>query len=167
MKFFLWSFLFSVLPLLVNAQTATGSMVQEDYHQKVFKLKELYVNYLSSESCKKQKQAFYIYTAKANFLANKKAIKMEANNDIHTWVRNNFDKTFFESLKEEDSLYINYSDAIAADYKENKEFHAYLLDILLSEDGEVVYEDALRQIAREYPNLIRKPEEELFNRLEH
>ena len=42
---------------------------------------------------------------------------MEANNDIHTWVLNNFDKTFFESLKEEDSLYINYSDAIAADYK--------------------------------------------------
>lgn len=136
------------------AQTETKPVKEEkltggpEYDKHYEKLKELYIKQLRSGTHKKQRQLNNAFIAKMNFKGDPKEIQK----DILGWVKNNIDKTNFESYEAAEQEWQAIITAGMDDFQENQEYYEYMRICFQCCDG--LFLQVLTDVGEEYPELV-------------
>lgn len=123
----LFTIVFALSYTKVTAQTSTYNPVNSssECKERVDKLKAMHVTFLSSDTQKKYSQLIKEFNRKINLKGSGEKVE-NIIDDLMGWIKNNIDKTMFESYEAAEKEFEAISDASVAMRNENKEYYTYL-----------------------------------------
>lgn len=160
---------FSKLLLLISLFLSVNTIAQEidekrlyfverdsAYYAKYEKLKELYIKKIHSPTYRKYKSLINSYKSKWRFAyegsGDKLGAELAKNPGGLNWIKNNLEKTKFESYEAAVEEFDLVMAAAKDDNTANKEFSEYSLEVMMN-SGPGMYIDLVEEMMMLYPDM--------------